>query len=426
MKFNAIKLILAALISIFSADLATASYVAGFNLTESDGFMYDAGTGNSPKTLAQEAVDNAKALGANHIILNVRATMKGPYSSEVNPVTLPAERSKETMRMARLIKYIQSQGMTVGIRPIFFVVGPNGEFPYIEKQTDGSMKVWWHGNIQPKDPNRWFESFRVYLDLYLTVAKLAKVDEFTIGAELYSMTVGVEDQWKEYPYGFPGRWLELLRYVRSKLPKARLMYDVNFTDDSVSGGGMSASGGEFERWRYRLVDLANPTNPEEAKIWEDLVSFWKELDAVGFDIYRSLASRNQQIPDDYVQVVEILKSRSDSYATQLDNGLTQIELTLDHHKAAIIKEIGFRSVEKGFIDPFAYAGDGTVNLKHQSAAYQAVFESFWKPQWPWFNGINFWDIAVDPSKKGPEDIGFSPLGKPQTEQIVKQYYLNNN
>ncbi|WP_374073449.1 hypothetical protein [Bdellovibrio bacteriovorus] len=404
---------------------AFASYVAGFNLTEAEGFLYDASAPGAPKTMAQEAVDSAKRLGSNHIILNVRATMKGPYSSEIIPVTAPAERSKEALRMAKLIKYIQSQGMTVGLRPIFFVVGPNGEFPYTEKQADGSVKTWWHGNIQPKDPNRWFESFRVYLDVYITVAKMAKVDEFTIGAELYSMTVGIEDQWKEYPYGFPGRWLELLRYVRVKLPSARLMYDINFTDDSVSAGGLTASGGEFERWRYRLVDLANPTNPDEKKIWDDLVSFWKELDSIGLDIYRSLASQNQELPEDYGSLVETLKNRSDSYATQLDTGFTQIEFTLDHHKEAMIKEIGFRSVDRGFIDPFAYAGSGTVNVNHQAGAYQAVFESFWQPQWPWFKGINFWDIAVDPSKTGRTDNGFSPVGKDETEKIVKDYYLKN-
>lgn len=404
---------------------ALASYVAGFNLTETEGFMYDASAPGAPKTMAQEAVDSAKRLGSNHIILNVRATMKGPHSSEIIPVTAPAERSKEALRMAKLIKYIQSQGMTVGIRPIFFVVGPNGEFPFTEKQADGSVKTWWHGNIQPKDPNRWFESFRVYLDVYITVAKMAKVDEFTIGAELYSMTVGIEDQWKEYPYGFPGRWLELLRYVRVKLPTARLMYDINFTDDSVNAGGLTASGGEFERWRYRLVDLANPTNPDEKKIWDDLVGFWKELDSVGLDIYRSLASQNQELPEDYGSLVGTLKNRSDSYATQLDTGFTQIEFTLDHHKEAIIKEIGFRSVDRGFIDPFAYAGSGTVNVNHQAGAYQAIFESFWQPQWPWFKGINFWDIAVDPSKTGRADNGFSPVGKDETEKIVKDHYFKN-
>ncbi len=403
-----------------------AKVVAGFNLTENDGFLYDAAVGTAPKTLAQKAVDEAKRLGSNHIILNVRATMTGPYSSEIIPVTPPAERSKEAMRMARLIKYVQSQGMTVGIRPIFFVVGPNGEFPYYEKQSDGTLKTWWHGNIQPRDPNRWFESFRVYMDVYIAIARLAKADEFTIGAELYSMTVGVEDQWKEHPYGFPGRWLELLRYTRSKLPNARLMYDINFTDDSVNAGGLTASGGEFERWRYRLVELANPSNPEEAAIWNDLSTFWKELDAVGLDIYRSLASNNQQLPEDYNSLVSVLKNRADSYATQLDTGLMEIEFTLDHHKKAIIKEIGFRSVDRGFIEPFSYAGTGVLNLKHQTAAYDAIFQSFWQPQWPWFGGINFWDIAVDDRLTGQNDTGFSPLGKTHTEEVVKSYYLNNN
>ncbi|WP_413560866.1 glycoside hydrolase family 113 [Bdellovibrio sp. HCB209] len=422
---NFAKLVLGFLLLFSVQSFAAGKYVSGFNLTESDGFLYDAAAAGQPKTLAQQAVDEAKRLGSNHIILNVRATMKGPYSSEIVPVTAPAERSKEAMRIAKLIKYVQSQGMTVGLRPIFFVVGPNGEFPYIEKMADGSEKTWWHGNIQPKDPNRWFESFRVYLDVYLTVAKLAKVDEFTIGAELYSMTVGIEDQWKEYPYGFPGRWLELLRYVRTKLPTARLMYDVNFTDDSVNSGGISASGGEFERWRYRLVDLADRQNPEEQKIWADLASFWKELDAIGLDIYRSLASNGQQLPTAYGDLVSVLRLRADSYATQLDTGLTQIELTLDHHKPAIIKEIGFRSVDRGFIDPFAYAGSGTVNIQDQAAAFQAIFEAFWQPQWPWFKGILFWDIAIDPSKKGKGDNGFSPLGKEATEKVIKDHYFKN-
>lgn len=421
------KILITAFLAIFTfGSLASAGYVAGFNLTETDGFLYDAAAANAPKTLAQQAVDEAKRLGSNHIILNVRATMTGPFSSEIIPVTAPSERSKEAVRMARLIKYIQSQGMTAGIRPIFFVVGPNGEFPYAERQSNGAVKVWWHGNIQPRDPNRWFESFRVFLDVYISVARMAKADEFTIGAELYSMTVGIEDQWKEYPYGFPGRWLELLRYTRAKLPTARLMYDINFTDDSVNSGGLTASGGEFERWRYRLVELADRTNPEERKIWEDLSTFWKELDAIGLDIYRSLESPNTVLPTNYNELVATLKNRADSYATQLDTGLTEIEFTLNHSKLAIIKEIGFRSVERGFIDPFAYAGSGVLNLEHQAAAFQAVFESFWKPRWPWFGGINFWDIAVDPSKKGPNDNGFSPLGKEQTEQIVKDYYLKNN
>lgn len=400
-----------------------ANKVSAFNLTENGGsFVYDAAPAGSPKTPAQVAVDEAKRLGSNHVVLNVRATMVGPYSNEIIPVTAPAERALESRRLINLIKYIKSTGMTVGIRPIFFVVGPNGEFPYSEKQPDGTMKQWWHGNIQPSDPNRWFESFRVFLDAYIPVAKIAQVEEFTVGAELYSMTVGIEDQWKAYPYGFPGRWLELLRYVRSKLPNARLMYDINFTDEVDSSSGIAASGGELERWRYRIVDLAGVGDAAQQKIWTDLTTFWNELDFVGIDMYRSFAGPTDVIPKDYSNLVNLLKVRTDAYASQLDSIINQIGLTLGTDKQVIFKEIGCRSVENGFIDPFAYAGSGTANIMHQTAAYEAFFLSFLKPNWPWYKGVVFWDISVDPTKTGPADNGFSPLGKKETEEVIQKYF----
>jgi hypothetical protein len=113
--------------------------------------------------------------------------------------------------------------------------------------------------------------------------------------------------------------LQLLRYVRSKLPNSRLMYDINFTDDKVSSDGFGATGGEFERWRYRIVDLAGRADPLERAIWIDLTTFWSELDAIGIDVYRSLASRNQTIPIETPALISLLKQRTDSFATQMDN-----------------------------------------------------------------------------------------------------------
>ena len=80
------------------------------------------------------------------------------------------------------------------------------------------------GIFNRSQPNIWFESFRDYLDIYLQIVKRAnrsevKVTEFTIGAELYSMTVGIEDQWIAHPHGFPGRWVELLSYVKRRLAR---------------------------------------------------------------------------------------------------------------------------------------------------------------------------------------------------------------
>lgn len=404
------------------ADLSTLS--GGFNLTETDEFHYDAAT-DGTKTSAQVAVDDIKRLGGKHVELNVRARMITGTGTEIVPVTKPADRANEAKRMIRLMKYIKDQGMTVGIRPIFFVVGPNGEFPYRQMMPDGTVKHWWHGNIQPSDPDRWFDSFRTYLDVYITIANIGKADEFTVGAELYSMTVGIEDQWMAHPHGFPGRWVSLLRYVKSKLPRAMLMYDINFTDDSNNDTDFQKSGGELERWRYRLVDLAKPTDPEEFKIWQDLVQFWRELDGIGIDMYRSLASRGQVPPTDYAQLVNLLRQRADSYASQVDTTWTEISLITEVEKKFYFKEIGYRSVENGFIDPFTFAdNDPRINIAHQAAAYEAFLGAFWDAQWPWMGGVFFWDVSIDPKKNTGTDSGFSPIKKKQTEAIIMQRFQN--
>lgn len=400
--------------------------VRGMNLTQLGQFIYDAAPAGKPKTPAQVAVDQMQTMGVTHVVLNPQAKMFDPRGNDLIPDVPNAQRAQERARYKRLIDYIHSKGMTVGIRPIFFVVKPDGSFPYVEVSADGTSKTWWHGNIQPSDVNRWFESLKQFHDIYILIARLNKVAEYTIGAELYSMTVGLEDQWPENPYGFPGRWLSLLRYTRSKLGKnMRIMYDINFTDDTaVSSGELTAMGGELERWRYRLVDLAHPENPDEFAVWQDLVNFWNELDAIGIDMYRSLASPNDVLPTNYEDLVSHLQIRSDEYASQIDLTLAEIESVTEKMQYMIFKEVGYRSVNKGFINPFDYeTGLGTYREDHQAAAFEALFRSFWEPRFPWFQGASFWDVSVSPTRNtGVGDTGFSPIGKPQTIQVLQQIY----
>lgn len=415
---------LALILVVIQSSFSWSQSVRGFNLTENGKFKFVANGVNQPKSEAQIAIDHAMELGTNHIILNVRAKMIGPHSSDIIPVTGNTPVAKEARNIRSLVQYAHKKGLTVGIRPIFFVVGPNGEFPFIEKQADGSKKTWWHGNIQPKNPNLWFEQFQIYLDRYITISRFAKVDDFTIGAELYSMTVGIEDQWKEHPHGFPEKWLNLLRYVKKKLPKARIAYDINFTDDTNNSGGLTKAGGELERWRYRLVDLAEPNNPHERHVWQSLVEFWMGLDRIGIDMYRSFAFPSDQLPSDDMELVEFLTQRSLAYSTQLDTTLLDIEIVTGESKQIVLKEVGYRSVENAFINPFTYAtAQGKLNTKHQAIAYHAFFKGFWEPQYPWFEGVAFWDIALDPNLHGPSDRGFSPIGKKETTAIIQDYFL---
>ncbi len=418
-----IRLLLSLFFMGLYCNTALAQSVKGFNLTENGEFRFKANKEDEPKSKAQEAVDKVLELGGNHIVLNVRAKMVGPRSSDIIPVTGNVPIGVEAREIASLVKYAHDLGMTVGIRPILFVVGPNGEFPLEEVQADGVTKVWWHGNIQPSNPNIWFEQFQLYLDRYVTIARLARVDDFTIGAELYSMTVGIEDQWPEFPHGFPGRWLELLRYVKGKIPQARIAYDINFTDDTVSSQGMTRSGGELERWRYRLVNLAEPENPEEYEIWQDLVQFWTELDLVGIDMYRSFAFQSDTLPEEGQALLEFLSQRSLAYSAQLDTALLDIEILTGISKQVVLKEVGYRSVDKAFIDPFTYStAQGALNIEHQAISYQALFNGFWEPGYPWFEGFVLWDISLNPALHGPEDRGFSPYGKDATVGVLNQYF----
>ncbi|NBT58108.1 hypothetical protein EBT16_04925 [bacterium] len=401
--------------------------VKGATLTENGDYLFDAAASGVDKTAAQKMVDRAYQAGVRHLVLTPRAVMTHPRNSELSPMTPPEKRADERKRLVRLISYIHSKGMTVGIRPIFFVVDQNGQTPYVETLPDGTKKEWWHGNIQPENPNAWFESFKTYLDLYLPISTQTGVEEFTLGAELYSMTVGIEDQWKAYPHGFPAQWVRLLAYARTKLPPTtRIMYDINFTDDKIISdeSGIEEYGGELARWRYRIVDLANRTDPEEKQVWKNLVDFWKGLDAIGVDMYRSLATENQKVSNRFNELVLDLKQAGDRYASQLDNALFEIESITKKPQVVILKEVGFRSVERGYINPFRYVGQdrGVISISDQAAAYEALFQSFWAPGWDWFRGVVLWDVSINPNLHGPKDTGFSFLGKPQTEEVVLKYF----
>lgn len=439
------KVALAALLPalLLSEGLQASAYVRGFSLTDDTSIAYKANlaaTSDAEKTDAQKAVDQIKRLGGKHVVLLPKARMEGPFSNVIideTPETYKASRAKN---YATLIQYIHNQGMTVGIRPIFFVYCKTSagamSFPCDMKNPDGTKTRWWHGNIEPSDPYLWFESFQEYIKTYLTIAKLSKVEEFTIASELYSMTVGIEDRWLKYPHGFPCEWNRVLQFARTYLPKARVMYDLTFTDDSALPGDSGSLGGELERWRYRLVDLA-PTTPYEGEtctgnssqlsgpqIWKAFVNLWNGLDEMGVDMYRSLAEKNDVLAADITGLTAHLRKKSDMYADQLNNTMLAIELVTGKHKSVIFKEVGYKSKDRGFMNAEEYDSPSTVpNLVHQAAAYEAYLQSFWKPGWEWYNGVIFWDISVNPNRRGPSDAGFTPLDKKPTEKVIQSYFI---
>lgn len=408
---------------------AQALEVRGFNLTQIGVMKYAANPAGSPKTPAQQAIDYLATLGVKHINLTPEARMATYQSNEVVPVTKLADRAAEAQNYINLIQYIHSKGMTAGIRPIVLV-----------EKREGSDEVYWHGNIQPTEPYQWFESFQKYLNMYVMIGKRAGIEQFTVGAELFSMTVGIEsnsipqEQW----YGHPEKWVRILRAVKFKLgPKCKIMYDINYTDASATASGSGPSGGEFERWRYRLADLKGTDTPptdgvladdpalETKTPWQRLYLLWKEIDLVGIDMYRSLMPKSENEPKDYNALVARLEQSTGSFASDLNDKLLDIEMAVGFSKKVVIKELGYKSCTRCFIDPFAYDNPSLqVNVPHQAAAYQAFFNAFVKTNLPWMAGVVFWDVSVDPQRQGMLDPGFSPRGKPQTEAIIKAGWGN--
>ncbi len=404
-----------------SSAVSSSGIVKGFTLTEIGIHRYDAMRDTGSKSEAQYIVDRLYDLGIRHIVLSPRAIMRDPRQSFVEPMTPPQEMVYEREAYLRLIDYVHGRGMTVGMRPIFFVVDANFNTPVYEPLVGGGFKTWWHGNIQPNDPLAWYNSFRTYLEAYMDIASQGRVEEFTIGAELQSMTIGIGAEWAQYPQGFPRYLRDLLSAARARLGSATaITYDMNYADDEVITVNGVEYGGEILEWRKALVDdVANGVPPTSR--FEDLAAVYRGLDFVGVDMYRSLASATEVLPVAYPELVAKLKVATDEFAAQLNSTVTAMNQTTGVTKGYRIKEVGFRSVERGFVDPFTYAGTGTLNAVHQAAAYEAVFQSFLVPVNPLMGGITFWDASVDTTRHGASDIGFSPIGKPITEQVMIRY-----
>lgn len=359
------------------------------------------------KTEAQQAVDFIKSLGANHIILNARGYMTGPHQNDVFRRTHGITDEEEKQRFTRLITYIHQQGMSVGIRPIFLLVDNNGN-PVQEVLPNGKTKTWWHGVIQPYNPAAWMESYRKFLMLYADIARRSGVEEFTIGAELQSMTVG-DPEWKASPYGHAERWASLVEDLRTHLPgKCRVMYDINYTDDSGPGG---KRGGELEVWVSRIISGS-----------KSISKLWKTYDAIGIDVYRSLGkSLGSNTPSDYTALYEALFKDANNHAYQLKQGLTKINAKLKGNTPVYIKEIGYRSTTQGFIDPYEFDDPSLKpNIMHQAAAFKAFFKGYWNSQF--LSGVALWDVAVDPRRSGSRDPGFALRGKDLTNEVIQHYF----
>lgn len=363
-------------------------------------------------------VQSAKDLGFSTIVFNFRGHMITGRGSDIRSTVPTAEQATEQRLLLETAAFVRAQGMKVAFRPILLVVGPKGEFPYSENN-----EFWWHGVIAPRDTELWFDNYFKFHERYMNLAREAKADWYSIGAEMHSMTSGLGARAKDpqRQLGHPGKWVEMIAKARKIMgPDVKVTYGINYTDQYVLANGQKTWGGELEQWRFFLTEDFQSPAYQAHQI--NLQALWQSLDIVGIDYYRAMASTSDKFSTDHRALVQQLLPRAQSHASQLDNTLTEIALTVGFEKPLFFQEAGYRSVEKCFLDPSSYESDGgRYSLLHQAAAWDTFFKAYWEPQWPWMAGVGVWQVLVDADTAPVGDKGFTPLSKEPVESVFRRY-----
>ncbi len=359
-------------------------------------------------------LEKIKRVGFNTLILNFHSRMIGYDSSEIQSITSNELKSEEIRLLEAFCLEAQKMGFQVAFRPILLIVGPNGQFPYVD-----SKNYWWHGNIKPKNVDLWFENYLNFHKPYLLLAQKINPIWYSIGAELNSMTVGLGARHPQQAFGYPHRWIEFidkirLNYLGYLVP---VTYGINYTDQYILANGFKIVGGELEQWRFYLT--AEFKSEEYKNYQNTLRALWARFDIIGIDYYRALASQNSTLPLSFDDLSIFLSQRAYSHAEQLNQALIEISLILNvNSQPVFFQELGYRSVTKSFLSPSEYESDmGQANMVHQASAWKGFLLGFVEPNWDWIQGFGVWQHLVDRPIDDVDLKGFSPIGKELSESV---------
>lgn len=185
----------------------------------------------------------------------------------------------------------------------------------------------WRGRIDPKNEERWWESYTAYILRAADLAKRARADRLSIGSELLSREAD------------RGRWKALIDRLRMATPELELMYSANW-------------------------DHFEP------------VSFWDLVDVVGLTAYWELTRDMDASTDDLVLAWESIKPEVLDFARRLDRRI-------------VFTEVGYPSLDGGAAWPWNETRKAPVDQEEQRRAYEA-FVRVWSST-PALQGVYFWN-----------------------------------
>jgi len=185
----------------------------------------------------------------------------------------------------------------------------------------------WRGNLRPRDPDRWWRSYRAMMLRAARLARAGKAESLCVGSELSSMD------------GEVARWRALIRDVR-KVFRGQLLYSANWD-------------------RYRDVAI------------------WGLVDRVGLSAYFQLISAGEQ--PSLARLVHAWRE----FKVQVERLRARVG------KELVITEVGYHSQAGAAARPWEESATAALALELQARCYRA-FRRVWAGA-RGLRGVYFWN-----------------------------------
>ncbi len=300
---------------------------------------------------SSQSMQELAATGANAIELVTTQYLDTASSVDIEP----NEDTESDANLELAISQAEQQGLQVMLKPHVNVV-------------DGT----WEGELDPSDPNTFFDSYKNFIVHYAQIAQETGVPVLCVGAELVSLSGPA----------YASQWDDIIAAVRQVYTGA-LTYAATYT---------------------------------EAKN----VSFWGKLDYIGIDSYVSLTTEQDPTVEDLEKGWTTVSS--DPYIAASEDYMSPVDfykyLSDSYGKPLIFPEIGYRSVVGSAINPGDWTTQSPVDLQQQADAYQAFLDVWNNDKGDWMKGAFVWDWSTDPSSYIDS---YSPQGKPALATLSSWY-----
>ncbi|MDB5188325.1 MAG: hypothetical protein JWO50_845 [Candidatus Kaiserbacteria bacterium] len=229
----------------------------------------------------------------------------------------------------------------------------------------------WRANINPSDRDTWFNNYGAMLVHTAQIAQAHQAEYMILGTELVSMASSQMNSTNTQ------HWVTMIGNVR-KVYSGKLSYSANSNDNSDN---------QF-------------TNEKK------YIGFWSSLDFVGLSTYYSLNA-----PDNSVQ------SLSNAWNAWNANDIKGFAAQVG--KPIIFTEVGYRSIEGSYNNPWDYNRSSPISMQTQANAYEALF-SYWN-NYSYMQGVYLWDWKSNASAGGPGSNEYTPQNK-TAESIMTKYF----